>query len=129
MEVTNLPDIFQQKMSDLLYGFEFICAYIDDLLILTKGDWIGCVQKIELTINKLKGKELKCYIEKSFFRQTEMEYLGFCVTRNGLKPVNRKIEAITNMAPPTPQKEVRKFIGVINYYRAMWLRQSHMVVP
>ena len=33
------------------------------------------------------------------------------------------------MTPPTSKKEVRKFIGVINYYRAMWPRQSHMLVP
>ena len=36
--VANFPDIFQQKMNDLFHGFEFIRAYIDDLLILTKGD-------------------------------------------------------------------------------------------
>ena len=32
-----------------------------------------------------------------------MEYLGFWVTRNGVKPVNKNIEAITNMKPTTPQ--------------------------
>ena len=30
-----------------------------------------------------------------------MEYLGFWVTRDGVKPTNRKIEAITNMNRPT----------------------------
>ena len=39
------------------------------------------------------------------------------------------MEAITNMAPPTSRKEVRKFIGVINYYRDMWPSWSHMLVP
>ena len=29
------------------------------------------------------------------------------------------------MNPPTSQKEVRKFIGVQNYYRNMWRIQSH----
>ena len=38
MGVANSPDIFQQKMNDLFHGLEFIRAYIDDLLILTKGD-------------------------------------------------------------------------------------------
>ena len=37
---------FQQKMNDLFRGFEFICAYIDDLLIPTKGDWTDHVQKL-----------------------------------------------------------------------------------
>ena len=46
MGVVNSLDIFQQKMNDLFHGFEFICAYIDDLSILTKGDWIDHVQKL-----------------------------------------------------------------------------------
>ena len=35
-----------------------------------------------------------------------MEYLGFWVTRDDVKPTNRKVESITNMKPPNPQKEV-----------------------
>ena len=56
MGVANLTDIFQQKMDELFHGFEFICAYIDDLLILTKVHWTDHVQKLELTLNKLKEK-------------------------------------------------------------------------
>ena len=40
-----------------------------------------------------------------------------------------KIEAITNIAPPTSQKEVQNFIGVINYYRYIWPRRSHTFAP
>ena len=70
MGVANSPDILQQKMNDLFHGFEFIRVYIDDLLILTKGYWTDHVQKLELPINKLKGKGLKCNFEKSLFGQT-----------------------------------------------------------
>ena len=41
----------------------------------------------------MKEKGIKCNIEKSFFGQTEMEYLCFWVTRDGVKRINRKIEA------------------------------------
>ena len=58
-----------------------------------------------------------------------MGYLGLWLTRDGVKPINRKIEAITNMAPTNYRKEVRKLIGVINYYRNMWPRQSHTLAP
>ena len=101
MGVSNSPDIFQQKMNDLFHGFEFIRAYIDDLLVLIKVYWTDPVQKLELTLNKLKGKGLKCNIEKSIFRQTEIEYLGLWITHDGFKPINIKIESITNMKPPT----------------------------
>ena len=33
------------------------------------------------------------------------------------------------MVPPTPRKEIRKFIGVINYYHNTWPRRSHMLAP
>ena len=101
MGVVNSPDIFQQKMNDLFHGFEFICAYIYYLLILIKVDWTGYVQKLKLSLNKLEGRGIKYNIEKSFFGQTEMEYLGFWVTHNGIKPIDRNIEARTSMKPPT----------------------------
>ena len=58
-----------------------------------------------------------------------MEYLGFWVTRDVVKPINRKKEAITNMAPNIYRKLVRKFMGIINYYLNMWSRRSHQLAP
>ena len=58
MGVVNFPDIFQQKMNELFHGFESICAYIDNILILTKGDWTDHVHKLELMLNKFKEKGL-----------------------------------------------------------------------
>ena len=54
MEVANSPEILQHKMNDLCHGLEFIRAYIDDLLILTKLDCTYHVQNLELMFNKLK---------------------------------------------------------------------------
>ena len=75
-------------MNDLFHGFEFIRVHIDELLVLTKVYWTDHVQKLELTLNKLKEKGLKCNIENSFFGKIEMEYLGLWVTRDGVKPIN-----------------------------------------
>ena len=63
--------------------------------------------------------------EKSFFRQHQVEYLGFWITRDDSKYKNINIEAKSNMKPLTSRKEVQKFIGVVNYYHNMWTRQSH----
>ena len=61
-------------MNDLFHVFEFICAYIDDLMVLTKVYWTDNVYKLELNLNELKGGLLKCNIQMSFFRHTKMEY-------------------------------------------------------
>ena len=73
-------------------------------MILTEGYWTDHVQNLKLALNKLNGKGLKYNIEKSFFGKIEMEYFGFWVTHNGIKPINRKIEARTNMKPPINRK-------------------------
>ena len=59
------------------------------LLILTKGDWIYYVQKLELTLNKRTGKGLKCNIENYFFGQNRIKYLGLWVTRYVIKPIDK----------------------------------------
>ena len=56
-----------------------------------------------------------------------MEYLGFGVTRDGVKPINIKMEEINNIKPPTSRKKVQKLVGVLNYYRNMWPSGSHTV--
>ena len=60
-------------------------------MVLTEGDWTDHVHKLELMINKLKGKGLKYNIEKLFFGQTKIEYLSFWVTRDVVKPTSKNI--------------------------------------
>ena len=115
MGVSNSPDIFQEKINEMFCGFEFIQAYTNDMLIITKGDWSDHLEKLELTLQKLKDNGLKCNIEKSFFGKTETEYLGFWMTRTGIQPINNKVEATVNMTPPKNTKVVRDFIGIVNY--------------
>ena len=91
-------------MDDLFQGFEFIHAYIYEILILPKGYLTDSLQNLELTQNKLKGKGIKCNIEKSLFGQTKMECLVLWVTHNGVKSIKKRIETITNMKPPTYQR-------------------------
>ena len=128
MEVSNSPENFQDKMNKMFHGFEFIRAYVNDLLIITKVDWSNQLEKLELNLKNIKYNGLKCNIEKSFYGQTEMVYLGFWVTQTGIQPI-KKIEAIVNMKPPKNTKEVRVFIGIFNYYRDMWYKRSHLIHP
>ena len=127
--ICNGPDVFQEKMIELFDGMEYIRAYIDDLLILSTGDYADHLEKLEATLIKLKQAGLKVNAPKSFFARGEVEYLGYWITRQGIKPITKKVEAISKIAPPTNKKELRRFIGIVNYYRDMWIRRSHILAP
>ena len=68
-------------------------------------------------------------MNKSFFARSELEYLGYWITRNGIKPLPAKVQAIMKIDEPKNRKELRSFIGIINYYWDMWIRQSHVLAP
>ena len=63
--------------------------YLNEILALTTDDWTNKLTKLEQVLIKLQEKGLKCNIEKSSFAQSEMEYLGFWVTREGVRPIER----------------------------------------
>jgi hypothetical protein len=41
----------------------------------------------------------------------------------------KKVEAIKNMIHPTTRRELRPFIGIVDYYRDMWVRRSELLTP
>jgi len=129
MGLCNSPDIFQEKMSELMDGLEFVRTYIDDLLCLTKGTFEEHLEKIELVLQRLLKAGLKVNVTKSFFARSQLEYLGYWITRTGIKPVYDKVKAVMKIAEPKTRKELRSFIGVVNYYRDMWVRRSHVLAP
>jgi transposase InsO family protein len=129
MGLCNSPDIFQEKMSELMVGLEFARAYIDDLLVISNGNFGDHLDKLEQVLSRLLEAGLKVNVPKSFFGREELEYLGYWITRDGVKPLNKKVEAINNLAAPTNRKELRRFIGLINYYRDMWIRRSEVLAP
>ena len=64
-----------------------------------------------------------------FFGQIKMEYLGFWVTHIDYRSIDKRIEAIKNMTPPTTQKVSCKFIGfseLISWYMSKVL--SHVTI-
>ena len=87
------------------------------------------LEKLDKVFNKLQNAGFKINAEKSFFAKDELDYLGFKITRNGIMPLPDKVQAIQNIAPPTTKKQLRSFIGIINYYRDMWIHRSEILAP
>jgi hypothetical protein len=49
--------------------------------------------------------------------------------RDGIKPLPDKVKAMLEIDAPQNRRELRSFIGIINYYRDMWVRRSHILNP
>ena len=71
----------------------------------------------------------KVNAEKSTFCALEIEYLGYILTRDGIKPQSNKVQAILAIQPPKGVKQLRHFLGMVQYHRDLWARWSDMLAP
>jgi hypothetical protein len=123
------PDIFQEKMSELMMGLEFARAYIDDLLVITRRTHEEHLDHLDQVLTRLSEAGLKVNASKSFFCRSELEYLGYWINREGVRPTNKKVDAILKLEHPTTRKQLWSFIGMVNYYRDMWPARSKVLAP
>ena len=59
----------------------------------------------------------------------ETDYLSYLFTPEGYKPEPKKVQAILHLDKPKTRCQVREFIGLVNYYRNMWPKCTHILAP
>ncbi len=129
MGIVGSPDIFQRKMLELMEDLEYVQAYLDDLLCISRSSLEDHLEKLEEVLRCLCDTGLKVNAEKSTFYTLEIEYLGYILTRDCIKPQSNKVQAILVIQSPTNVKELRHFISMVQYYRDLWARWSKMLAP
>ncbi len=123
------PDIFQEKMLELKESLEFVRAYLDDLLCISKLSLEDHLDKLEVVLRQLCDAGLKVNAAKLTFCALEIEYLGYVLTRDSIKPQSNKVQAILTIKPPTGVRQLQHFLGMVQYYRDLWARRSNMLTP
>ena len=65
MGLCNSPNNFQEKMSNLIFDLEYVRTYIDDICVITNGDWIDHLNRLESVLKRLQEAGLKVNAETS----------------------------------------------------------------
>ncbi len=73
---------------------------MDNLLIITRGILDKQLHKMETVLTRLCDAGHKVNAAKSLFCAHEIEYLGYILTREGIKPQPKKVQAILALNPP-----------------------------
>ena len=131
MGLATAPDIFQHAMYTVFGDLDYVIIYLDDILILSNQDdsFEDHLQKVNVVFTRLFNMGFKVNILKTEFFKDDLDYLGYHLTPQGIKPQAKKVEAITRVLPPKTRKQLRRFLGMVNYYRDVWKRRSHILAP
>ncbi len=122
------PDIAQAAMEILLLDIEYVDIYIDDVGAFST-DWDHHVNLIATILGQLCKNGFTINPLKCEWAIKKTDWLGYWLTPRGLKPWKRKIDTILYIDCPCNTRELRMFIGCINYYCDMWPSRAHIPKP
>lgn len=63
-------------------------------------------------------------MSKSVFALPEVNFLGHTITCDGIKSSAERVSAIREYRQPTNVKELRRFLGMVNFYRRIILHAA-----
>ena len=61
--------------------------------------------------------------------QKDIKYLGYSLTTEGVKPQRKKVEGMKRIKKPTTPKQLKSFLGLVNFYRDVWKKRFCIVAP
>lgn len=116
--LANAPAIFQKVINDMLGSkrFESALAYLDDVLV-PSVDLEQGFDRLEDVLKLLRENNLTLKLTKCRFFDRSINYLGYEISVDGIRPNENKIIAVKDFPAPKNVHEVRQFLGLAGYFR------------
>jgi hypothetical protein len=126
----NAPATFERLMEAVLRGLPWkIClVYLDDIIAHAKS-FDTHLENLKCVLERLREANLKLNPKKCTLFRTEVTYLGYVVSDEGISADPVKVEAVKAWPPPANIHQVRSFIGLCIYYRRFVPRFSQLAKP
>ena len=112
----NAGQDFQRLMDEILGEVPRIFVYIDDILVASES-LDQHLQDLKTVFEALAENGLVVQRSKCLLGQSELEFLGYQVSSEGIAPLPDRVEAIRKTSVPTSIKELQRFLGMVGYYR------------
>lgn len=126
----NAPSVYQRAINDALgeLRYSYAIVYLDDVLIPGKTEQ-EALDRLKVVMEKLAANGFSFNLNKCKFLKTQIDYLGYTVSKGELRPNLRKIEALVQSPIPRTQTQVRQLLGLASYFRRFIPKFSQTAAP
>ena len=126
--ISSSPGIFQRTLENILQGIPNVLIRVDDILI-TGRNRTEHLKTLNEVLSRFKKTGVRLNRQKCTFLANEVVYLGYNISKKGIKPVNSKVKAITEAPSPTNITELKAYLGMLNYYNRFLPNLSTLLQP
>lgn len=118
MGLSSSPSSFPLLMDKVLKGLTFksCLCYLDDVLIVSET-FDQHIQDLDAVFTRLKAAGLTLGPQKCKFAQNSCIYLGHTISKDGIQPPPDRFVVIKEYPAPTSVKELRRLVGLFNWFR------------
>jgi RNase H-like domain found in reverse transcriptase/Reverse transcriptase (RNA-dependent DNA polymerase)/Integrase zinc binding domain len=118
--ISPSPEIFQSRIHAALAGLKGIACIADDIIIFGSGPTEEAAMQdhnsnLRALLERCRTKGIKLNPKKIRLNRESTIFCGHELTKTGVKPDPRKIEAIANMPPPSDRPGVMRLLGMATY--------------
>lgn len=124
----NAAQTFQRFIDQVLRGLDFCFAYLDDILVASASNEEHERHLYQL-FKRLDEHGVVINIAKCEFGVPTLEFLGHHVDNQGLRPLDNKVKAIRDYPTPSSIRQLREFLGLVNFYRRFIPGCAEIVQP
>lgn len=124
----NAAQTFQRFVNHVIQGLDFCFAYLDDILIASKSEKEH-LQHLRILLARLNEFGVVINIDKCVFGRPEIEFLGYLINQHGTRPNDSKVAVIKNFSQPETVDQLKRFLGMLNYYRRFLPHAAKTQVP
>lgn len=107
---------------------EYTMAYLDDVIIYSKSAE-DHAKHLDAVLTALGQAHLRVKLSKCVFNRPELPFLGHIVGRSGLRMDPKKVQVVQDWIAPTDLKQLRRFLGLANYFRRFIQGYASLVAP
>ena len=118
MGLKSSPSAFCRLMEHVFKNLIFTIIYLDDIMVASKNNDTH-FENLEDCFKRLRAYGLKLNMKKCSFGTESVHYLGYNISKSGIRPGAEKTEAVAKFPPPANIKQVRQFLGLANYFRQL----------
>ena len=116
--MTNLPAIFQKMMNRILRDMinkGKVAVFVDNVLVRTETEEEHN-KIVEEVLKRLEENDLYIKPEKYAWKVRKIGFLGVVIEPNSIKIEREKMDGVLSWLEPKNIKDIRKFLGLANYY-------------
>lgn len=128
--LTNAPAQFQAYINQALQGLvDITCVvYLDDILVFSDSEEEH-TEHVREVLRRLREAKLFVKLSKCEWHKRETEFLGYIITPYGVQVDPDRVKTIQSWPMPRSVRDIRVFIGFMNYYRRFIRGFSRIALP